>query len=122
MKQNDVAGDAPRLLDDSAFGITWTSSASDVATNPAGDGNFDTLAPGTAVIRGQVTRQADGSPATGVAPDFAAATLVVQAANAFCEREFRAPSAKTSVETSLACVGCSVADPDLVIDGGYTCP
>ncbi|NGY04180.1 hypothetical protein [Solimonas terrae] len=114
---DQTASDAPRLLDDASFGITWTSSATDVANNPAGDGNFTTSTAGTTVIRGTVTQQPDGSAVTGVTPTFATATLVVQAANAFCDRAFVAPSAKTSVETSIGCLGCTVANPEQAIDG-----
>jgi hypothetical protein len=114
---DQAATDAPRPLDADAFGIEWTSNAPDVADNPAGDANFQTLGAGNAVITGTVTKQPGAATTAGINPVSASATLVSQAANAFCEREFRAPAAKTSVETSAACVGCSVADPDLVIDG-----
>src|SRR3546814_19624570 len=60
-------------------------------------------------------------PVTGVSPVSASATLISQAASAFCEREFRAPTAMAvQGPASVLCLGCSVSDTDLAIDGDAT--
>lgn len=114
--------DAPRLLDDTAFGIQWVSNAPDVASNaPANDANFKTLSAGTAVITGTVTQQPGAASIADVNPKSASATLISQAASAFCEREFRAPTAMAvQGPASTLCLGCSVSDADFAIDGDAT--
>lgn len=114
--------DAPRLLDNARFGIQWASNAPAVASNSAvTDPNFKADGVGSAVITGTVTQLPGSVAVTGVNPTSASATLVSQAASAFCERELRAPSAKAvQGPVSAACVGCSVSDTDLAIDGDAT--
>src|SRR3546814_9025948 len=71
--------------------------------------NFKMLSAGTAVITGTVTQLPGSVPVTGVSPVSASATLISQAASAFCEREFRAPTAMAvQGPASVLCLGCSV--------------
>lgn len=117
------SSDAPRRLDGTQFGVQWSSNAPDVASNaPANDANFKTLAAGTAVITGTVTQQPGSTSIADVNPKSASATLISQAASAFCEREFRAPTAMAvQGPQSVLCLGlCSVSDTDLAIDGDAT--
>lgn len=93
------------------FQVTWSSDDTGVATNGSGGRTFTTNAVGTAAITGQVTN------VTGLVPDAASATLEVREVNAFCASEFRAPAAVASGAASAACLGCSVEQPELVIDG-----
>src|SRR3546814_5322026 len=75
----------------------------------------------TAVSTGTVTQLPGSVPVTGVSPVSASATLIAQAASAFCEREFRAPTAMAvQGPASVLCLGCSVSDTDLAIDGDAT--
>src|SRR3546814_14473766 len=87
----------------------------------ANDPNFMTRSSGTAVNTGTVTQVPVTLPVPGVSPISASATLVSQAASAFCEREFRAPTAMAvQGPASVLCLGCSVSDTDLAIDGDAT--
>lgn len=116
-------GDTPRVLPDDAFGVQWASSAPNVASNAASSSaaEFKTTNAGTATITGTITKQPGAATIDDVNPKSASATLVAQAASAFCDREFRAPSAKAvQGPVSIACAGCSVSDPDLAIDDDAT--
>jgi hypothetical protein len=102
-----------RKLDETMFTIVWTSSVPAVANNPNGDNNFTAASLGATVIRGEVQN-------TSASPNFATAGLTVKAVNAFCEREFLAPSAKVATAASQFCIGCTVGNPELAIDGDLT--
>ncbi len=93
-----------------SFDVTWTSSAEAVVDNPADNNVFNTLTVGTAQIRGQV------EDVQGLSPAFAAANLVVEPLNEFCESEFRAPPAVFSSEASALCIGCAVDQPVAIFD------
>lgn len=110
--------DEPQLLDNTKFGVEWTSSDTAIATNTTG-GTFQALALGTTTITGTVTHLADGSTdLSEVSPTAASAALEVSAANDFCSSEFlKTQGAATKAEPSTACIGCTITDPDNVIDG-----
>lgn len=93
------------------FLVDWTTDNAPVADNPDNDRNFTTAAVGSADITGRVTN------VQGINPDSATATLNVQEANEFCASQFTAPAAKAVGAVSQACLGCSVEQPGLVIDG-----
>lgn len=107
-------GSVRRLVegtDPNQFQVAWTTDNALVAGNPGDDRNFQTAAVGTAHITGRVTN------VQGINPDSATATLNVQEANEFCASQFTAPAAKAVGAVSQACLGCSVEQPGLVIDG-----
>jgi hypothetical protein len=97
-------------LDQQTFNVGWTSDTPTVADNANDDNVFTAAAVGAATITGQIS---------GVlaAPDSADATLNVVALNEFCASEFVAPSSQIVTSVSAPCLGCSAADPALVIDG-----
>jgi hypothetical protein len=97
-------------LDQQTFDVGWTSGTPGVANNANDDNVFTAAAVGAATITGQVS----GVSAT---PDSADATLNVSALNEFCASEFIAPSSQIVTGVSAQCLGCSAANPELVIDG-----
>jgi len=97
-------------LDQQTFDIGWTSDTPTVADNANDDNVFTAAAVGAATITGQVS----GVSAT---PDSADATLNVVELNEFCASEFIAPSSQIVTGSSAQCLGCSAANPELVIDG-----
>ncbi|MFC4251445.1 hypothetical protein [Sinimarinibacterium flocculans] len=101
---------AIRQLDEGSFDVSWTSSDTTVADNPADDETFNTLTVGTTQIRGTVTN------AQGIDPAFATAQLVVEPLNAFCESEFVAPPSVFSDAASDLCLACDVEQPAAIFD------
>jgi hypothetical protein len=110
----DIYGDFTdgevRKLDETMFDVSWTSSDTAVADNPAADDSFDTITVGSTQITGAVTN------AQGISPAAASAELVVEPLNAFCESEFIAPPAVFSDTASAACLGCDVLQPAAIFD------
>lgn len=97
--------------DPNEFQVAWTTDSAPVANNANNDRVFATAALGSADITGRVTN------VQGINPDSATATLNVQEANEFCASQFTAPAAKAVGAVSSTCLGCSVDQPSLVIDG-----
>lgn len=99
-----------RQIDEDAFDITWQSGNPEIADNPDGDDRFRTITVGAAQIAGTVNDE------QGISPTTAAAELVVEPLNAFCESEFVAPPAEFSDAASAACIGCDVEQPAAIFD------
>ncbi|WP_162932405.1 Ig-like domain-containing protein [Solimonas sp. K1W22B-7] len=100
----------------SPYVLNWTSTNLPVAAKPATGNNlplispnFETATIGSTSIEGRVVSGSTPLPV----PDRRSATLNVVAANAFCDTEF--PT--TAEIVSQTCIGCSVNNPNLIVDG-----
>lgn len=102
-----------RQLTGSNYVVAWNSSDAGVLNNPAADESFDAVAIGTAGITGRVT-----SPASGITPNSATATVNVRQLSELCLAEFLAPEAQARPgPASPACIPCSADDTENMIDG-----